>query len=212
MSEQARLVRPDDPSALELAVEAIRADRLVAVPTETVYGLACALTDAAVDRLVEAKGRDVGKGITLLVDELADAARFIADLPAAKLLAARFWPGPLTMVVPLQPGVELPYAVTGGTYAVGLRVPDQPFTRRLARVLGPLPLTSANRSGEPDARDAAEVEASVGAAVELIVDGGRSPGGVPSTVVALEPDGSCHLLRAGPVTQADLDLVLRPLG
>ena len=123
MSEQARLVRPDDPSALELAVEAIRADRLVAVPTETVYGLACALTDAAVDRLVEAKGRDVGKGITLLVDELADAARFIADLPAAKLLAARFWPGPLTMVVPLQPGVELPYAVTGGTYAVGVPVP-----------------------------------------------------------------------------------------
>ena len=146
MTVEARIVEADDPSALELAIEAIRADRLIAVPTETVYGLACALTDAAVDRLVEAKGRDVGKGITLLVDDLADAAALIVASPAATRLAARFWPGPLTMVVPLQPGVELPYAVTGGTYAVGLRVPDQPFTRRLARALGPLPLTSANRS------------------------------------------------------------------
>jgi len=206
----ARLVRVDDPSALELAVEAIRADRLVAVPTETVYGLACALTDAAVDRLVEAKGRDVGKGITLLVDDLADAARLVVESPAAQRLAASFWPGPLTMVVPLQPGVVLPYAVTGGTHAVGLRVPDQPFTRRLARALGPLPLTSANRSGEPDSRDAAEVQASVGGEVEVIIDGGRSPGGVPSTVVALGQDGSWRLLRAGPITQRELDQALRP--
>ncbi len=204
MTTPARLVGEDDPSALDLAVEAIRADLLVAVPTETVYGLACALTDAAVDRLVEAKGRDAGKGITLLVDDLADAAGLIVESPAARRLADRFWPGPLTVVVPLQSGVELPYAVTGGTHAVGLRVPDQPFTRSLARALGPLPLTSANRSGEPDARDAAEVQATVGAAVELIVDGGRSPGGVPSTVVALEADGSWRLLRAGPITQAEL--------
>ena len=189
---------------LDLAVEAIRADLLVAVPTETVYGLACALTDAAVDRLVEAKGRDAGKGITLLVDDLADAAGLVVESPAARRLADRFWPGPLTMVVPLRAGVELPYAVTGGTHAVGLRVPDQPFTRRLARALGPLPLTSANRSGEPDSRDAAEVQATVGAAVELIIDGGRSPGGVPSTVVALEADGSWRLLRAGPITDAEL--------
>lgn len=208
MTTPARLLGVDDPSALDLAVEAIRADLLVAVPTETVYGLACALTDAAVDRLVEAKGRDAGKGITLLVDDLADAAALIVESPAARRLAERFWPGPLTMVVPLQPGVELPYAVTGATHAVGLRVPDQPFTRRLARALGPLPLTSANRSGEPDSRDASEVQATVGTAVELIVDGGRSPGGVPSTVVALEVDGSWRLLRAGPITEAELSQAL----
>lgn len=204
MSVPARLVVADDPSALGLAVEAIRAERLVAVPTETVYGLACALTEGAVVRLVEAKGRDVGKGLTLLVDELSDAAGLVVESPAARRLAGRFWPGPLTMVVPLQQGVELPYAVTGGTHAVGLRVPDQPFTRRLARALGPLPLTSANRSGEPDAQDAVEVRTAVGAAVDLIIDGGRAPGGVPSTVVALEADGSWRLLRAGPITEAEL--------
>jgi L-threonylcarbamoyladenylate synthase len=208
VTPEARIVEADDPSALELAIEAIRADRLIAVPTETVYGLACALTDAAVDHLVEAKGRDVGKGITLLVDDLADAAALIVALPAASRLAARFWPGPLTMVTPLQPDVELPYAVTGGTYAVGLRVPDQPFTRRLARALGPLPLTSANLSGAAEARDAAGVQTSIGAAVEIIIDGGPSPGGVPSTVVALEPDGSWRLLRVGPISEADLTQAL----
>ncbi len=208
MTTSARRVGADDASALDRAVQAIRAGRLVAVPTETVYGLACALTQAAVDRLVEAKGRDVGKGLTLLVDALADAASLVVDSPAARRLADRFWPGPLTMVLPLQPGVELPYAVTGGTQAVGLRVPDQPFTRRLARALGPLPLTSANRSGEPDARDAAEAQASLGTAVDLIIDGGRAPGGVPSTVVALEGDGSWRLLRAGPISHEELAAAL----
>jgi len=208
VTTSARRVGADDASALDRAVQAIRAGRLVAVPTETVYGLACALTQAAVDRLVEAKGRDVGKGLTLLVDALADAASLVVDSPAARRLADRFWPGPLTMVLPLQPGVELPYAVTGGTQAVGLRVPDQPFTRRLARALGPLPLTSANRSGEPDARDAAEAQASLGTAVDLIIDGGRAPGGVPSTVVALEGDGSWRLLRAGPISHEELAAAL----
>jgi len=202
VSTPARLLGADDPSALDLAAASIRAGLLVAVPTETVYGLACALTGAAVERLVAAKGRDLGKGITLLVDDLADAARLIVTTPAAARLAGRFWPGPLSMVVPLQAGVDLPRAVTGGTRAVGLRVPDHPFTRRLARALGPLPLTSANRSGAPDSLDAAEVQASVGRAVDLIVDGGRSPGGVPSTVVALDADGSWRVLRAGPITDA----------
>lgn len=202
MSTPARLLGADDPSALDLAAASIRAGLLVAVPTETVYGLACALTGAAVERLVAAKGRDIGKGITLLVDDLADATGLIVTTPAAARLAGRFWPGPLTMVVPLQAHVDLPRAVTGGTRAVGLRVPDHPFTRRLARALGPLPLTSANRSGAPDSLDAAEVQASVGRAVDLIVDGGRSPGGVPSTVVALDADGSWRVLRAGPITDA----------
>ncbi|HTS14533.1 MAG TPA: L-threonylcarbamoyladenylate synthase [Candidatus Sulfotelmatobacter sp.] len=210
MTGPARQVAADDPAALDLAVTALLADRLVALPTETVYGLACALTGLAVDRLVAAKGRDPGKGLTLLVDGLADAEALIAGSPAASRLAARLWPGPLTLVVPLAPGVALPWAVTGGTTAVGLRVPDQPFTRRLARAMGPLPLTSANRSGEPDALDVAAVQAAVGGHLELVVDGGRSPGGVPSTVVALATDGSWRILRPGPVTEADLTLALRP--
>ena len=208
MTRPDRILHPDDPSALERAIEALRADLLVAVPTETVYGLACALNDIAVDRLLEAKGRDAGKGITLLVDDLDDAADLVVASPAAARLAARLWPGPLTLVVPLRAGVVLPHAVTGGSDAVGLRVPDQAFTRRLARAMGPLPLTSANRSGEPDSRDAAGVQASVGAAVEVIIDAGRAPGGVPSTVVRLAPDGSWRILRAGPITDGDLTRAL----
>ena len=204
MTRPDRVLRPDDPSALGRAIDALRADLLVAVPTETVYGLACALNDIAVERLLKAKGRDAGKGITLLVDDLDDAAGLIVASPAATRLAAGFWPGPLTLVVPLQPGVVLPYAVTGGSQTVGLRVPDQAFTRRLARVVGPLPLTSANRSGEPDSRDVAGVQAAVGAEVEVIIDGGRAPGGVPSTVVSLAADGSWRILRAGPITDGDL--------
>jgi L-threonylcarbamoyladenylate synthase len=190
-------------------IEAIRADRLVALPTETVYGLACGLNDDAVDRLMAAKARDLGKGLTLLIDALADATALVIGSPVAARLASRFWPGPLTLIVPLRTGVTLPYAVTGGSDAVGLRVPDQALARRLARALGPLPLTSANRSGEPEARDAAAVQAAVGASVEVIVDGGPSPGGVPSTVVAVAADGSWHVLRAGPITAGDLAKTLQ---
>jgi L-threonylcarbamoyladenylate synthase len=204
-----RVLPVDDPATLDAVIEAIRADRLVALPTETVYGLACGLNDAAVDRLMAAKGRDPGKGITLLIDRLADAATLVIDSPTAARLASRFWPGPLTLIVPLRVGVVLPYAVTGGSDAVGLRVPDQALARALARELGPLPLTSANRSGEPDARDTAAVEAAVGASLEVIVDGGPSPGGVPSTVVAVAADGSWQVLRAGPITPADLEETLR---
>ncbi len=208
-SDQSRIVPVDDPEALATVIEAIRADRLVALPTETVYGLACGLNDTAVDRLMAAKGRDPGKGLTLLIDALADASTLVIDSPAASRLASRFWPGPLTLIVPLRPGAVLPYAVTGGSDAVGLRVPDQALARGLARALGPLPLTSANRSGEPEARDAAAVAAAVGASVEVIVDGGTSPGGVPSTVVAIAADGSWHVLRDGPVTAAELEETLR---
>lgn len=206
---QARIVPLDDPATLATVVAAIRAGRLVALPTETVYGLACGLDDVAVDRLMAAKGRDPGKGLTLLIDALADARALVIDSPAATRLASRFWPGPLTLVVPLRAGVILPQAVTGGSDAVGLRAPDQAMARRLARELGPLPLTSANRSGEPDARDAGAVEAAVGASVEVIVDGGPSPGGVPSTVVAVGADGSWRVLRGGPITPGDLEETLR---
>jgi L-threonylcarbamoyladenylate synthase len=204
----ARVVPVDDPAALDVLIEAIQADRLVALPTETVYGLACALNDVAVDRLMAAKGRDPGKGLTLLIDALADATPLVIDSPIATRLASRFWPGPLTLIVPLRAGVILPYAVTGGSDAVGIRVPDQALARRLARALGPLPLTSANRSGEPEARDAAAVDAAVGDSVEVIVDGGPSPGGVPSTVVAIAADGSWRVLRPGPVTDRDLEETL----
>jgi len=192
-----RIISASDPEALAAAVTVLRARGLVALPTETVYGLACALDALALDRLLEAKRRHRAKGITLLVDTLDQAAPFAVMPAAARALEDRFWPGPLTVVLTVRPGAVLPGAVTGGTGAVGIRVPDHPVPRGVARELGPLPTTSANRSGQPDALSAADVVAAMGGSVDLVVDGGSSPGGVPSTVVSLSGQGELRLLRPG---------------
>ncbi len=187
-----------DPEAIRAAVAALQAGELVAVPTETVYGVACRLDGAAIERLLDAKRRPPNKGITLLVDDVAQAASVAELPPAARRLGERFWPGPLTLVLPVRPGVSLPESLTGASGAIGCRVPDHPAPRALARALGPIPLTSANLSGAPDATDAAEVVRQLGALIAVVLDDGRSPGGVPSTVVRVEREaGRPELLRAG---------------
>ena len=193
-----RVLPAGDPGAIAAAIAALRAGRLVAVPTETVYGVACLLDAAAVERLLDAKRRPPSKGITLMVDTVEQAAS-VAVLPeAARRLAVRFWPGPLTLVLPASPGASLPGNLTGGTGSIGCRVPDSAAPRALARALGPLPLTSANLSGAPDARDAAEVVRQLGSTVALVLDDGPSPGGVPSTVVRFAAGSDVpELLRAG---------------
>ena len=185
------------PGAVEAAVSALRAGGLVAVPTETVYGVACLLDAAAIERLLDAKRRPPNKGITLLVDDVDQAASVGLLSPAARRLAARHWPGPLTMVVPVLPGVALPEILTGDSGAIGCRVPDHPTPRALARALGPLPLTSANLSGAPDARNAGDAVRQLGPWLDLVLDDGPSPGGVPSTVVLFHEAGPPELLRAG---------------
>lgn len=208
--QQPRVMAAADPRAQRAALVAIEAGELVAVPTETVYGLTCARRDDALARLVEAKGRPLEKGITLLVDGLA-MARAVGALPAtAERLAARYWPGPLTLVVPLAHGVVVPRLVTGGGLTVGLRVPETAATRALATAYGPLPLTSANRSGESEARSAAEVVAALGAVVAVVLDGGPAPGGVPSTVVACadDPRRPWRVLRHGALGEAEIAATL----
>jgi len=210
-------------AALQAAGDALTAGLLVGVPTETVYGLACALNDGAIEHLLRAKGRPPQKGITLLVDSL-DQAAALAGLPAAaRRLAERFWPGPLTLVVPARVEAGLPMLLTGPRFTVGLRLPDHPVPRALARRLGPLPLTSANRSGEPDATDADAVVEALGELVAVVIDTGPSSGGVPSTVVAVGeavPEGDAEaqvvlggarlrVLRAGAIAQEALDSALR---
>lgn len=195
-------------SSIDAAVQAIEASELVAVPTETVYGLACALTDAALGRLTLAKGRPEGRPITLLVDSI-EQVRALADPPeAAELLAAHFWPGPLTLVLPLRRGAALPRAVRGsgpdGRPTAGFRLPDHHIPRAIAARLGPLPLTSANRSGEPDAKEASEVATSMGDAVAIVLDGGRAAGGVPSTVVFVPDSGPGRILRQGVLSEGAL--------
>ncbi len=103
--------------------------------------------------------------------------------PAAGVLGDRFWPGGLTLVLTVRPGVRLPRVLAGGAPTIGVRVPDHPAPRALAAVLGPLPTTSANVSGEPDARDAREIATLLGDALALVIDGGPIRGGLASTVV-----------------------------
>jgi L-threonylcarbamoyladenylate synthase len=172
------------------AIRVLRAGGVIAIPTDTVYGIAVALeTPGGIERLFAAKSRPPDKAIALLLADAEQAAEIGVITAAAAALANAFWPGGLTLVVPRRTDRELPAALTGGALApgaiptVGLRVPDHEAPRALARALGPLPTTSANRSGEPELRDAAEIEATLGDALDLILDGGPSGGGPASTVV-----------------------------
>jgi tRNA threonylcarbamoyl adenosine modification protein (Sua5/YciO/YrdC/YwlC family) len=131
--------------------------------------------------------------------------------PAARALAAAFWPGGLTLVVPQRPDVGLPAALTGGAPTIGLRLPDHPTPRALAAAVGPIPTTSANRSGRPEGRDAAEIVDQVGDAVDLVLDGGPAHGGPASTVVDCSGDRP-RVLRVGAVPLADVVAALDRAG
>ncbi len=177
-------ILPDGPEARAAAVELLRAGSIVALPTDTVYGIAAdlALPDA-IERLFAAKQRPPEKAVAVLLAD-AEQAGTLADLPmAARVLAERFWPGGLTLVLPVRPGTRLPDVLAAGTPTIGVRVPDHDCPRALARELGPLPTTSANLSGAPDSGDATEVAETLGDAVALVLDGGPTRGGPASTVV-----------------------------
>lgn len=175
---------PDGPDGWASAIDTLRAGGVVALPTDTVYGICVALeTPGGVERLFDVKRRPPDKGIMLLLDGLDQAPRLGVMTPAARALAEMCWPGGLTVVVPQRPDGPLPAALTAGTPTIGLRVPDHPTPRALARAVGPLPATSANVSGLPEARNADEIQAQLGDAVDLILDGGSAHGGPASTVV-----------------------------
>ena len=194
-----------DPAALDAAADAIARGDIVGLPTETVYGLAVLPRMASLAALVAAKARPPDKGIALLIDSL-DQVTDLVELPdAACRLAATCWPGALTMVLPLRVGVVLPDEITGGRTTLGVRLPDHPVPRALARRLGPLAVSSANRSGEPDARTAGELLAAVGPALAVVIDDGPVRGGVPSTVVAVASDGGLTILRSGALDLATLE-------
>ncbi|MFL5673465.1 MAG: L-threonylcarbamoyladenylate synthase [Chloroflexota bacterium] len=179
----ARVV-PDDHDGRAAAVAVLEAGGIVALPTDTVYGIAVALSTAGgVERLFAVKRRPPDKGIMLLLDDAAQAATIGLMGPAASALAEACWPGGLTVVVPQRPDVRLPAALTGGARTIGLRVPDHGAPRALARAVGALPTTSANVSGLPEARDATEIVEQLGDDIDLVLDGGRAHGGPPSTVV-----------------------------
>lgn len=196
-----------DPSALRYATDVLRNNGLVAFPTDTVYGVAAlAFKPEAVERLYVVKGRATNKAIAILVARPADLAQVAQFLtPTAQKLAQEFWPGPLTLVVPKHP--NLPQAVSA-LETVGVRQPDHLVAKKLLELTGPLAVTSANRSGEPNSLTAAEVLAQLAGRIDLIIDGGPVPGGVPSTVVDCTT-ADPTILREGPITAVDLEEALR---
>lgn len=193
-----RLLRADAPGAVEEAAAALARGDLVAFPTDTVYGLAAG--HGHIRKLYVAKDRPKDKRIPVLLADAANLAASAMVTPAARALAARFWPGPLTIVL---------VAPRRGTLA--FRVPANDIARRLlAASGGGLPVTSANRSGRPDATTAEEVVAQLDSRVALVLDGGRTPGGVPSTVVdcSVEP---IRILREGAIGAAEIAAALAGL-
>jgi len=203
---------PDDDSGRAEAVRVLRAGGLVAMPTDTVYGLGVALTaHDGLPRLFAAKDRPLDRAIVLLVADLEQAGQVGVLSPAARTLAARFWPGGLTIILAQAPGADLPAVLTAGAQTIGVRLPDHDCPRTLARALGPLPVTSANVSGRPDARDAAGVTAQLGERIDLVLDGGPARGGVPSTIVDCSGD-LARVLRAGAIDPLDIAAVLTGAG
>ncbi|MGH9582899.1 MAG: L-threonylcarbamoyladenylate synthase [Bryobacteraceae bacterium] len=192
---------------LERAAELIRAGRLVAFPTETVYGLgANALDPEAVARVYEAKGRPSSSPLIVHVSSAEMARTMAADWPAlAETLAARFWPGPLTMI--LRKAEIVPDIVTAGLDSVGIRVPSHPIALELIRRAGvPIAAPSANRFTEISPTTAEHVRASLGGRVDLILDGGPAQVGIESTVVSLVRNPP-EILRPGMITGEGLEAV-----
>lgn len=188
--------------ALQRAIETLARGGIIAFPTDTVYGLAARVTDAsAIEKLFLAKGRDFNKSIAVLIgkpDQLALVAR---EVPGwAQDLMARHWPGALTLVVEKMPGLP---AVLSQLNTVGVRMPNHPFALELLRAAGPLATTSANISGQDNPITARDVLGQLEGRIDLVIDGGACPGGVPSTVVDCTGDRPV-ILRAGAIPQANL--------
>jgi len=177
--------RPRDERVVP-AVEVLRRGGVVALPTETFYGLAADSADAdALARVNRLKGKPADSPCLLLIASVAQASEVALDPPEAFfVLTGRFWPGPLTLVVPARP--DLPAALTGGKGRVALRVPGLPLPRRLARELGrPITGVSANLHGQPPCRTAADVARVFPQGLGAILDGGPAPGGSASTILDL---------------------------
>ena len=204
-------IRPADAAGIAAAAQRLREGALVAVPTETVYGLAARADSAdAVAAIYRAKGRPDFNPLIVHVPDLS-AGEAIAEFDCrARILAEAFWPGALTMVLPLKEGARIAPAVTAGLPTIALRCPAHPAMLAVLRESGlPLAAPSANRSGGVSPTRADHVAASLGAAAGLILDGGACAAGLESTIVALR-DSGWQVLRPGPVTEAQLTTLLGP--
>ncbi|MEP7222234.1 MAG: L-threonylcarbamoyladenylate synthase [Novosphingobium sp.] len=202
-------INPADAVGIDRAAALLREGALVAVPTETVYGLAARADSAeAVAGIYRAKGRPDFNPLIVHVPTVAAAERLAVFDDRARALAAAFWPGALTLVLPLRPDAGIVPAVTAGLPTLALRCPAHPVMRAVLKAAGlALAAPSANRSGGVSPTSAAHVAASLGAGAAMILDGGQAEQGLESTIVALRPHG-WSLLRPGPITAAQIAGIL----
>ena len=187
---------------IENAVEALRAGDLVVFPTETVYGLgANASNPAAVRKIFEVKGRPADHPVIVHLDDPRYLHRWVSNLPpVAEVLAAKFWPGPLTLILPKADQVN--DIVTGGQDSIGIRVPSHPMAQQLLNAFGGgIAAPSANRFGRLSPTKPEHVRDELGDAVNVILDGGDSPIGLESTIVSCL-DNQARLLRPGFITRS----------
>ncbi len=196
-------------AAIAEAVERLRAGAVVAIPTETVYGLAADASNAdAVAQIYRTKGRPDFNPLIVHVPDHAAAERLAQFDDRASKLAVRFWPGPLTLVLPLQPDARVAKAVTAGLPTIALRCPAHPVMQAVLKQSGlALAAPSANRSGGISPTRAEHVARSFGEAMPLVLDAGPCATGLESTIVAIRENG-WQLLRPGPVTAAEIEALL----
>jgi L-threonylcarbamoyladenylate synthase len=192
-----RLINEDEKGALENAVRVIRSGGIVAFPTDTVYGIGVyAFNPASIVKLFTIKGRDSGKAIAVLLSDLSQLPLVCTSIPDyATKLGEKFWPGALTLVLPKEPSVP---EILSPLPTIGVRIPDHTFARSLIRACGPLAVTSANISGQQSATTAEEIMEQLDSLVDLIIDGGKSQGGIPSTVVDCTSP-TYKILRSGAI-------------
>lgn len=200
------VLRADHPVALRHAVDVLNNGGLVVFPTDTVYGLAALSSRPEfIERLYIVKGRDSSRAIAILIGTFEDLLK-ISKEPGdiAIRLARRFWPGPLTIVVPRHP--DLP-DILSPRPTIGVRMPDHPVALQLLQLAGPLAVTSANLSGKENTTTVEEVLAQLDSRVHLVLDGGKTPGGLPSTVIDCTGTG-LEILRQGPISKEEIDSFL----
>jgi L-threonylcarbamoyladenylate synthase len=195
-------------TAIESVRTAIRAGESVVFPTDTVYGIAAdPFSPQAVQGLLDAKhrGRDMPPPVLIGDAEVLEA--YTRDVPAAaRLLANRYWPGPLTLILTAQSSLRMDLGETKGS--IGVRVPDHDVARAILRATGPLAVSSANISGEPAATDEPEARRQLRGSVAVYVDGGATPGPTPSTIVDFAADLSGRVLRVGAIPLEELRKLL----
>jgi len=197
-----KVISTEESNALAYALDVLKHHGTVAFPTDTVYGIGgLAFDTEAIERLFVVKGRQHTQAIAVLLGNAEDLSK-VADHPnpAAQKLAQAFWPGPLTLVVPRHPNV--PDALSP-LQTIGVRIPNHPFALKLLQAAGPMAVTSANLSGKANTMTAGEVLAHLDGRVHLVLDGGKTPGGVPSTVVNTLED-PIEILRKGPIKSSAL--------